>query len=312
MNLFCCLTKDGDDSTFQEHVGQRCIETLLRIIGTSKDVEEIASALGIISNLPKNPEMTQWLIDAGAVHIVCACLTDGNRDASYKRQVVENAVGALCHFTVSTNLEWQRKVAEAGIIPVLVRLLSSGTAFTKKNAAISLKQLSENSKALSRPVKKGGLLQCCFAAPETGCPAHSGICEVESSFCILVANALDPLVRMLSEADLGATEASLDALLTLIDGEKPQNGSRVLDDANAIAPIIRLLSSDSARLQGKCLKALERIFQLDELKRKYGGSAQMPLVDIAQKKASDIKENKSMAAKILALLGLLGNQSSFF
>ncbi|KAF3432776.1 hypothetical protein FNV43_RR23878 [Rhamnella rubrinervis] len=312
VNLFCCLTKDGDGSTFQEHVGQRCIETLLKIIETPNDIEETASALGIISNIPKNVEMTRWLLDADAVRIICACLTDGNRNASYKRQVVENAVRALCHFTVSTNLEWQRRVAEAGIIPVLVQLLTSGTAFTKQYAAISLKQLSESSKGLSRPVKKHGVLQCCFAAPKTGCPAHSGICQVESSFCILEANALEPLVRILSETDLGASETSLDALLTLIVEENPQNGSKVLDEANAIAPIIRLLGSGSVRLQGKCLRALERIFQLDELKKKYGSSAQMPLVDIAQKKASDIREIKSMAAKILVQLDLLGNQSSFY
>uniref|UniRef100_A0A6P3ZXK7 RING-type E3 ubiquitin transferase n=1 Tax=Ziziphus jujuba TaxID=326968 RepID=A0A6P3ZXK7_ZIZJJ len=312
VNLFYCLTKDGDHSTFQEHVGQRCIETLLRIIETSNDVEEIASALGIVSNLPKNLEMTQCLVDAGAVPKICACLTDENIDASYRRQVVENAVGALYHFTVPTNQEWQKTVAEAGIIPVLVHLLTSGTSLTRQKAAIALKQLSESSNVLSRPVRKNGILQCCFSKPEIGCPAHLGICEVESSFCLLEAKALDPLVRMVGETDLGACEASLDALLTLIDEDKPQNGSRVLDNANAIAPIIRLLSSNSVVLQRKCLKTLERIFQLDELKKKYGSSAQMPLVDIAQQKASDIRDIKSLAAKILAQLGLLGNQSSFF
>ena len=312
VKLFHCLTKDGDDSTFVEHVSQKRIETLLRIIQTSNDVEEIAAALGIIANLPQNPEMTQWLLDAEALQIIYTCLIDGNRDVSYKRQVVENAAGALRRFTVSTNQEWQRRVAEIGLIQVLVRLLASGTSFAKQNAAIALKQLSESSKSLSRPVKKHGIFQCCISAPETGCPAHLGNCGVESSFCILEAKAVDPLVRILGEPHLETSEASLDVLLTLIDAQKPQNGSKVLDNANAIAAIIKLLSSNSLRLQGKCLKGLEMIFQLDELKRKYGSLAQMPLVDIAQKNASDMKEVKSLAAKILAQLGVLGVQSSFF
>ncbi|KAL5567718.1 hypothetical protein UlMin_024293 [Ulmus minor] len=312
VKLFCCLTKDGDSSTFLEHVNERCIVSLLRIIETSADVEEIAAALGIIANLPNDAQITEWLLHAEALRIVYVCLTDGNRDASYRSQVLENAVGALSRFTVSTNQEWQKQVAEVGIIQVLVQLLSSGTAFTKHNAAIALKQLSESSKSLSKPVKKKGLFQCCFSSPETSCPAHLGVCGVVSSFCIVEANAVAPLVRMLEDSDPGASEASLDALLTLIDQEKPESGSRVLNNHNAIAPIIRLLSSDSVRLQEKCLRGLERIFQLDELKRKYGSSAQMPLVDIAQKQASHLKELKSLAAKILVQLGLLGNQSSFF
>ncbi|XP_062120038.1 U-box domain-containing protein 43-like [Humulus lupulus] len=313
VKLFFCLTENaGDDSTFLEHVNQRCIETLLKIIRISNDVEEIASALGIIAYLPKNPEMNQWLLEAEALQIIYNCLNDGNRDVSYKSQVVGNAVGAICRFTVSTNQEWQHRVAEAGLIQVLVRLLASGTSFTKQNAAIALKQLSESSKNLSKPIKKRGPFLCCFSSPETGCPAHMGSCGVESSFCILEANAMDPLVRMLGEPDLQTTEAALDALLTLIDSQKPLDGIKVLDNANAIAAIIKLLSYDSAKLQWKCLKGLEMIFQLDELKRKYGGLVQMPLVDIAQKKASDMREIKSLAAKLLAQLGVLGAQSSFF
>lgn len=310
MKLFFCLTEDGgDDRTFLEHVSQRCIEALLRIITSSNDVGEIAAAMGIIANLPKDLKMTRWLLDAEALQIICSRLSDGNRDASYQRQVIENAVGALCRFTVPTNQQWQRKVAEAGIIPVLVQLLASGTALTKQNAAISLKQLSQSSKSLSKPIKKPGFCLCCLSAPESGCPAHLGICTVESSFCIVKANALEPLVRLLGEADVGACEASLDALLTLIDDQERGQGGKVLDEAKAVSPIVKLLTSQSARLQGKSLMALERIFQVNELVHKYGTSAHMALVDITQKKNSD---TKSLAAKLLAQLGVLGTQSSYF
>ncbi|XWS38019.1 hypothetical protein CRYUN_Cryun19dG0094600 [Craigia yunnanensis] len=309
VKLFCYLTVDGDDNSFQEHVGQRCIDTLLGIIKTPSDEEEAAAAMGIVSNLPKDIQITQWLLESGALDIIFASITDGNRNALHKKQEIENAVRALCRFTVSTNREWQKKVAEAGIIPVLVQLLVSGTFLIKQNAAVSLKQFSESSTALSQPVKKTRAFICCLAAAETGCPVHQGICTVESSFCILEANAVEPLVRILGEGDFGACEASLDALLTLINDERLQNGCKVLAKVNAIPPIIKLLSSTSTILQEKALRALERMFRLPEMKQPYATLAQMPLVDITQRGSGGMK---SLAAKVLAQLNVLGEQSSYF
>ncbi|GMP70656.1 hypothetical protein CsSME_00029420 [Camellia sinensis var. sinensis] len=310
VKLFCCLTQDGDDKTFLEHVGLKCIETLLKIAKTSNKVEEIASAMGIVSNLPKNPQMNEWLLDADALQVIFTCLVNGDTDtSSYKREVVENAAKALCRFTLPTNQEWQRKVAEAGCIPVLVQLLVSGSVFTKQNVAISLKQFSESSSSLSRQAKKQVVFfGCCFASPEIVCPVHGGICTLESSFCLLEADAVKPLVRVLEEQN-SACEASLDALLTLIEGEQLQRGSKVLVEANAIVPMIKLLSSLTPTLQEKALKALERMFRLVELKQKYGGSAELPLVDITQRGTSSMK---SLAAKTLAHLNVLHDQSSFF
>ncbi|KAL9374683.1 hypothetical protein Peur_031562 [Populus x canadensis] len=134
------------------------------------------AAMGVISNLPNDPQITMWLLDAGAFQL----------------------------FVV------QEIVAQAEIIPMLVQLLVFGTALTKQSAAISLKQLSKSLSTLS--------------------------------------STSDPMLplRMLGEADLGVCEASLDALLTLVDGQRLQSGSKVLAEANAIIPIIKLLSSPSA------------------------------------------------------------------
>ncbi|KAJ7959387.1 RING-type E3 ubiquitin transferase [Quillaja saponaria] len=309
VKLFFCLTEASDDSSFSEHVGQKCIENLLRIIETTNDVEEMGAAMGIVSKLPKDPQVTQWLLDSGALETIFACLTDGNRHTPPNGQVTGNAVQAICRFTVSTTLEWQKMVAEAGIIPVLVQLLISGTALVKQNAAISIKQFSESSNDLSKPIKKHSVFGCCFAAHEIGCPAHLGICTVESTFCLLEANALEPLVRMLADEHPETCEASLDALLTLIHGDRLRNGTKVLANANAIALMIKLLSLPSDRLQEKTLEALERIFQLDEIRERYKSSATMHLVEIAQRKDSRLK---SLAAKVLAQLGVLDKQSSYF
>ncbi|KAH6770974.1 hypothetical protein C2S52_015777 [Perilla frutescens var. hirtella] len=308
VKLLYYLTEDGDHPTFEEHVNTRCITTLVKIIKSSDKEEEKAAAMGIISHLPHNSQMSQDLLECGALEVIFDCLK--NINASHEKEVVEKAAEALCRFTAPTNLEWQKRVAEAGIIPVLVKLLASGTTpITKTNAAISLKQLSESSSDLSVPVKISRLLGCCFAASEGICAVHVGICSIETSFCLLEANAVRPLVMLLGEADAGACEASLDAILSLIEDVKLQNGCKVLEEAGAILPIIKLLNSSCSTLQEKTLGALQRIFRLVDFKTRYGKSAQMSLVDITQRGSSN---TKSMAAKILAQLNVLNEQSSFF
>ncbi|KAG4192088.1 hypothetical protein ERO13_A07G135900v2 [Gossypium hirsutum] len=309
VKLFCFLVKDGDEATILEHVRQKCIETLLRIIKSFNDDEEVASAVGIIANLPENDQITQWLVDAGAIPIIFRFLCSGRLNDSNRSQLVESAVGAICRFTAPTNLEWQKRAAEADVIPMLVQLLDSGTTLTKYHAATSLSRFSRSSLQLSRTIPKKKGFWCLSAPPETACPVHGGICSVESSFCLLEADAVIPLARVLEETDAGVCEASLDALLTLIEGERLQNGSKVLAEANAITPMIRCLSSPSLRLQEKALHALERIFRLPEFKQKYGPAAQMPLVDLTQRGNSSMK---SLSARILAHLNVLHEQSSYF
>ncbi|WVZ19296.1 hypothetical protein V8G54_006618 [Vigna mungo] len=307
LKLFYCLTEDDDYGNISPHITERFIEVLLAIIEVSDDAEEMITVMGIISKLPQESQMTQWLLDSGALKTILTCLTDQHSHASDK--IIENSVQALCRFTVSSNLEWQKSVALEGIIPVLVQQLLSGTPFTKRNAAISIKQFSESSYRLSERIKKPGILKCCFVARETGCPAHLGTCSIENSFCILQANALEPLVRLLGDTDVRTCEASLDAILTLVDSEAPQSGSKVLSNSNAIAPMLQLLSVEAPRLQEKILIALERIFQLDEVRNKYKAMATMALVGITQGKDSRLK---SLAGRGLAQLGILDKQSSYF
>ncbi|GKU87889.1 hypothetical protein SLEP1_g2218 [Rubroshorea leprosula] len=309
VKLLFFLVNDGDEATILEHVEQKCIESLLTIIQTSDDEEEVTSAMGIISNLPENPLITKWLLDTGGIPTIFSFLQRGRCNDPHKVQLVENAVGAIRHFIAPTKLEWQKKAAEADIIPVLVHLLDYGTALTKKFAAISLCRFSKSSPKLSRSVSKHKGFWCLSAPPETTCPIHGGICSMESSFCLVEADAVRPLVRVLEESDPEVCEASLDALLTLIEDEGLQSGSKVLEQANAIPPMIKFLGSTSVRLQEKTLSALERIFRLPEFKQKYGPSAQTTLVDLTQLGNSSMK---SLAAKILAHLNVLHNQSTFF
>ncbi|MCD9642844.1 hypothetical protein HAX54_029878 [Datura stramonium] len=231
---------------------------MLRIIKTSEEEEEIASAMGIISNLPKSPQISEWLLAAEGLPVFSRFLAEVKHKSSCKLQLVENAVGALCHFTVSVNQQTQKI---AGLVPKLVRLLDLGTSLTKKRAAICLAQLSEHSQILGRPIPKRQGLWCFSPSPVELCPVHP---------------------RNIP----GACEASLDALLTLIKDEKLQSGAKVLAEENAIPSMIRALDSPSPGLQQKVLNSLERIFRLVEYKLRYGSSAQMPLVDLAEELAT--------------------------
>ncbi|XP_068649959.1 U-box domain-containing protein 44-like isoform X2 [Aristolochia californica] len=311
LKLFYCLTKDGDGGLLHEHDGPRFLETLLRIMGVSDDEEEKTAAMGTISNIPRDQnEISEWLLDAGALQIVVKFLTCAQQNGASKSQLIENAVGALCRFTVSTNPEWQRKAAEAGTIPLLVQLLESGSPMTKKHAACSLAQLSCNSLSLSRKVVKHRVFLCFSASSEGICPVHMGLCSVELSFCLVEADAVQPLVSVLGDPNIGACESALVALSTLIEDERLlQSGSKVISEANGISAIIKLLSSSSTELQEKALSVLERIFRLQEYKSKYGVYAQMPLVEVTQRGTGSVK---SLAAQILRHLNVLPDQSSYF
>ncbi|PIN05994.1 Karyopherin (importin) alpha [Handroanthus impetiginosus] len=310
VKLLCCLTEDGDEAIIAEHVTQTSIETLLKIIKTSDNEEEIVSTLGTIANLPKSTKISEWLLESRNLPTIFSFLPDGKNSVHHKHQLIENAVGAICRLTIQTNLQLQKKVAEAGIIPRLVRLLEVGTSsLTVSRAATALAQLSENSPRLSRQISRRQSFWCFSALPEAACPVHQGLCTVESSFCLLEASAIGPLIRVLSKPDPEVCEAALDALLTLIDNERLQNGCKVLAEADAMRIIIKLISSPSASLQEKVLQSLERIFRLVDYKQKYGPSAQMPLVDLTQGGNSRLKP---LAAKILAQLNVLHDQSSFF
>lgn len=309
VKLLDCLIDGADEATVSEHVTQNSIESLLKILKTSNDEEEMASTLGTIASLPESTQISEWLLESRDLQTIFS-FHDGKNSTRQTPQTLENAVGAIRRLTTPTSLQLQKKVGEARVIPSLVRLVEVGpTNLTVKRAAISLAQLSQSSPVLTRQVSRRQTLWCFSALPEVVCPVHHGLCTVESSFCLLEANAVEPLTRALRSQDSGVCEAALDALLTLIDNEMLQNGCKVLAEVNAVPAMIKLMSSPCVSLQEKVLSCLERIFRLVEYKQKYGSLAHMPLVDLTQRGSSSMR---SLAARILAQLNVLHDQSSYF
>ena len=72
---------------------------------------------------------------------------------------------------------------------------------------------------------------------------------------------------------------------------------------------MKALETGTTKAREKALWMLERLFRVEQNRERYGESAQVVLIDLAQKGDSRLK---SMIAKVLAQLELLQFQSSYF
>eukprot|EP01018_Ginkgo_biloba_P030129 Gb_11374 [translate_table: standard] len=313
LKLLFYLSQDGSGRELADQFGQTYIVALVKLLSVSLREDEKAAAVGILSNLPVNDRaITEMLLQANALHVIVSLLNASstkNAVRAVKNQLVENVAGALIRFTVPSDKRLQRLMAEHDAIPLLVQLLLSGTPVAKSRAATSLSQLSQNSLSLTIPVSKGRSWFCLAPYPELVCEVHGGRCSIRTSFCLVQAGALSPLVQILEEKDREADEAALDALATLLHDDTWAKGANAVAEARGIGPIIKLLTIGSAGAQEKAVWILERIFRNESYRLEYGHQAQMPLIDLAQK---GTPATRSLAAKILAYLQLLQNQSSYF
>ncbi|KAH9316920.1 hypothetical protein KI387_018689, partial [Taxus chinensis] len=207
VKLLFSLSQDGDGSTLAEHLGQKYTEILVKLLSTSPNEEEKAAAVGVLGNLPLDgKQITEWLVEAGALPLIISILSSGSlrtTSNAVKNQLVENAAGALCRFTIPTDTDLQLKTAGTGVISILVKLLGSGTPLTKRRAAISLTHFSENSGRLSRLIhRRQKFTFLCFSPPpDQPCRVHGGVCSVKTSFCLVESEAIIPLVQTLEEQE---------------------------------------------------------------------------------------------------------------
>lgn len=306
MSLLSCLVEDCNEAAlFESQLDKKSIDIILKAINSFDDDQDVASAVRIIYTFPDGIHIRDWLREARAVSIICSLI----KKTTKNKLLTEIAVGAFSRLISPADLDAQKIASGTGVIPLLVCLLKTGTPVAKMRAAVCLSQFSVNSHALSKKARQHRALACFVPPPEPACPVHTGICSVETSFCLLEADAVEPLVKILAESDKAGCEAALDALLTLINGPTLEEGCKVLEEAKAIPLIVKLLSSASRSLQEKALVALERIFRVAEYNAKYESSAQLALVDIASRGTMSMR---SLAAKTLAHMHVLYDQSSYF
>lgn len=313
LNFLHCLTQDGGGELLAEEMGQDSFQILVGLLSSESSEEEKAAAMGILGNLPiHNRKVTQMLLDARLLPSIVTILmrycskVSGN---AMNTALVENATWTLIRFTLRSDVQLQQLAAEHDVIPLLVNLLGSGTPLIKSRAAMSLEQFSESTITRSVPIKRSSRWFCCNTPAEPACPVHSGLCSVKGTFCLLEADAVPALIQNLEEREDEINEAALGALATLVYDECCEKGSNIIEQAQGILPIIRKLSSPSSGVQEKALWILERIFRKENYRTQYGGAAQMSLVSVTQ---NGTNATRPLAAKILAHLNILHDQSSYF
>ncbi|KAK7323359.1 hypothetical protein VNO77_26830 [Canavalia gladiata] len=308
LHLLYTLSKDLTDE-LNEHLDETHLFNIVSIVSSSALESEKAAAVGILSNLPaSDKKVTDILKRANLLPILISIMYSATgSNSSTTNSLSESIASVIIRFTNSSDKKLQLLSAEHGVIPLLVKLLSSSSPITKSRAAISLAQLSQSSLSLRKSRKSRWL--CVPPSVNAYCEVHDGYCFVNSTFCLVKAGAVSPLIELLEDSEREVVEAALYALSTLLQDEIWEGGVNSIAKLSGVQVIIKSLEVEDAKVQERALWMLERIFRIAENRVKYGESAQVVLIDLAQKSDSRLK---STVAKILAELELLQAQSSYF
>lgn len=308
LNLVCTLSKDVYEE-LAEQLGDKYLNILVDITLSSTSENEKATAVGILSNLPvSNKKATELLKKTNLLPTLISAATSSTITKTRSTPwLVESVAGILIRFTDPSDKKLQQYSVEHGVIHLLVKLLSSESVVAKSSASISLAQLSQNSLSLRK--SKISKWLCVPPSADAFCDVHDGYCFVKSTFCLVKAGAVSPLIQVLEGKEREADEAVLGALASLLQDETWESGSNYLAKLSGTQAIIKVLESGNAKAQEKALWILERIFRIEEHRVKYGESAQVVLIDLAQNGDSRLKP---AVAKLLAQLELLQAQSSYF
>eukprot|EP00850_Spirogloea_muscicola_P000805 SM000003S11050 [mRNA] locus=s3:489668:494857:- [translate_table: standard] len=318
--LLCALCQDGAGKEVADHLGEgngNPLKALVRLLPDSRSDEDRAAAAGVIGALPADDSsLTTLLYRSEALPMIVAMLntrsarTPATQVSRLARaSVPEAGASALVRFTLATAPKMQQVVADLNAIPLLVQVLSSASSAARRYASICLGNLSESTPRLSVPAKtKGG---CCFSPPPTvSCVVHGGKCDVKTTFCLLEAEAIPPLVAALEDRDPHTAEAALRALSTLLSEScNWEQGVHEIARVGGFLQVVQLLTTGTPGAKEKAVWMLEKMFRIDDYKFEYGQKAQMALIDTTQRGTT---VTKPVAAKILAHLELLHNQSSYF
>lgn len=303
-NLIYTLSKELSDE-LTEQLGETHLIIIVNILSSSTSESEKATAAGILSNLPVNDKKaTEILKKANLLPVLVSICS---KQTTLSSHLFENIAGILIRFTITSDVKLQLYSAENKVIPVLIKLLSEGSIVSKSRAAISLAQLSRNSLNLRRAKMSRWL--CVPPSVESFCEVHNGYCFVKSSFCLVKAGGVPLLIQVLKGNEREGDENVLDALSNLLQEEIWENGCGFIEKLGGIEAVIKVMELGSLKTKEKAVWILERVFRVEEYRVKYGESAQVVLIDVAQN--GDL-QLKPIVAKLLAQLELLQVQSSYF
>ncbi|XP_077248035.1 U-box domain-containing protein 43-like [Tasmannia lanceolata] len=292
--LFCFSQHESEGITDFLLVERRLEGFLSFLEDNSRDDVKMAAA-GLLANLPKSElTFTKNLIDLDVLPSLFNILRSGTAEAK------ENALSALLRFTDPANIEMQRMVVELRAYPLLLSFLKSGSVTAKARAAALIGYLSLNTPKLTAASKATGCW-CFRRARVPVCEVHGGICGIITSFCLLKANALPELVKLLQECVHETAYEAIQALTTLVQENSPYRGAIVLHEANAICPMLEVLNWGTSSLKAEVLGVLEKVFAVKEMAEFYCSMARIPLVGLTTQSHED-EQLRMKAVKVMAQL----------
>ncbi|KAL0456040.1 UNVERIFIED_CONTAM: hypothetical protein Slati_0943200 [Sesamum latifolium] len=253
LRLVYTLTKDLQEE-LMEQIGYEHVHVVANVVSslTSSECEKTA-ALGILSNLPvSDGKVTDILKNANLLPLMVSILslsTENSNSTPTTMWLAESIASILIRFTVPTDKRLQHYSVENGVIPVFLKLLSRGSETAKRNSALCLTQLSQNSLSLSKSRKLKWF--CMPPSADAFCSVHDGYCSVKNTFCLVKAGAVSPLIRILEGTERGADEAVLSCLSTLLQDEIWENGCNFLARTSAVRAVIRVLTYRSLKSREK-------------------------------------------------------------
>ncbi|XP_073152773.1 U-box domain-containing protein 24-like [Henckelia pumila] len=308
LKLVYTLSKDSPGELV-ENLGYPTLNILSKIASSSTSESEKAAAFGILSNFPVNDrKVTDILKNANLLHVLVSFVSLSNLNSTPTMVwLAESIAGILIRFTVPTDKRLQHYSVENGVIPILLKLLMSGSEVAISKATLCFSQLSQNSLNLSKSQK---MKWFCLPNPsDSFCEVHGGYCSIKSTFCLIKAGAISPLIQILNRAERGSDEAILSCLATLLEDEIWEAGTNYIVKLSGIGGVIKVLESGTIKSREKALWILERILRIEAYRLEFGEYAKMVLIDLAQNGDVILKPK---VAKLLAQLELLQDQSSYF
>ncbi|XP_073139097.1 U-box domain-containing protein 44-like isoform X2 [Henckelia pumila] len=296
INLLFLFSHHEPQGVVEYLLKPRRLEALVGFLENSEKADVQMAAAGLLANLPKSEtSLTEKLIELGGLNAIINILKSGTIQAT------ENALSALFRFTDPTNLKSQRIVVELSAYPLLTGLLKADSLTARARAAALLGDLSMRSPELTDKSKKHRF--CCI--PRTGfsvCPAHGGICSVETTFCLLKTDSLPDLVSLVQDKVHATAYEAIQTLSTLVQEESPNRGAKVLHENGAIGPVIEVLSWGSESLKGEALALLEKVFVSRDMADFYGPVAKSPLLCLTGRRIYEDGHLQKKAARILLLI----------
>ncbi|CAN6481595.1 unnamed protein product [Victoria cruziana] len=308
------------------------LSSLLRVISLDSAgiTEEQAAAIGVLADLPsEDSNLTTRLLDEGIFKSVIDQLNriqQGEvRGGRFLTPYTEGLVSVLSRITFVLQEEPDAVIfaQEHNLASLFTDLLQpSGLDEVQRTSAIALKNLSAESKRLSRqpvvpnPGFCASIFFCLNKPPSiTGlCRLHHGICSFKENFCLLEGkHCISKLVSGLDHRNEMVVQASLEALCTLIsDTVDIEQGVQVLCGTESIKAILDILHENKTEgLRQHAVWAVERLLRFEDIAYEMSGDPNVSSSLVDAFKHGDFR-TRQIAERALKHIDRIPNFSSVF